>query len=294
MGMLNFLKKARDEKRQKAAKEAERQHKATEEAERQRILAEEERKRKAAEEAERQHKSEEAARDRAEEEKKLIEEKRYFEVDKERWRLYMRLIEEIEKIATKAATDAEAKKKSEQAEREKRLSASIASLFPKIDQELRDSAAKGYCHLKVRPSDFDDNYKPISVITKSQRDYENLFYIPGIASEDRITATAIIAEHYREEGFVTSCGYDYAQINWETEQSKQKKSNQAKLLEARIDTVQTALLLDSFVSAEGYDGNITNYVMHTIRLTYIDGKKDVISIHESDPFFYGIIDKLEN
>ncbi len=34
--------------------------------------------------------------------------------------------------------------------------------------------------------------------------------------------------------------------------------------------------------------------MHTVRLIYQDGKIDLVTIRESDPFMRGIIEKLEN
>ncbi len=103
-----------------------------------------------------------------------------------------------------------------------------------------------------------------------------------------------MAEHYNIEGFEARATYDGATITWGSEQDEIEKKVLAEAFASRVDRVASAKILGTVVSVEGSNGNMTNYIMHTIRLTYTDGKKDVITIRESDPFVQAIVDKLEN
>ena len=75
---------------------------------------------------------------------------------------------------------------------------------------------------------------------------------------------------------------------------KRKEVEEAERLLARIASVKSAKIIGTVVSTEGHNGNMTNYIMHTVRLIYQDGSIGLVTLRETDPFLQGIISKLEN
>ncbi len=308
MGLFDFGKKAREERERKEREEAERRRKAAEEqkrkaaeeAERQR-KAEEERKRKAAEEAEQKRldaEKQEATDDNIHQPDVMKETNTVTNVPvaKEE-EIKVSLFEELFQLSTRVKREQREKEQREEQERAARITPILQRLYPIIEQKMKEIATKkGYSSIHVRFKNSDEHYNKISSPTFSE--YGSDLFVPGVAgdysSNEQSTAGKILAEHYKQEGFDADTAYEGASISWGSEQDKFDKEARFAAFKARVENVKSAKILGTVISEEGSNGNMTNYVMHTIRLIYQDDSKDLITIRESDPFVQAIIEKLEN
>ena len=125
-------------------------------------------------------------------------------------------------------------------------------------------------------------------LTLGIRDY----FLAYVDEDDELDyLVELVVRHYNELGFQASKMKIEIDICWEEDEIV--KAKRAKL-KAQIADVQSARILSSFIIDEDYEGELIEIVMHTVRLIHQDGHKSIVTAKEEDPFFQGIIDKLEN